>query len=175
MLALLAVMVNGPRLPVPERLTLWVAAVAFRALSVNVAALTMLPVVCGMKLTLRLQLAPDWSEKLLVQSAGVPEPGTCTKDVAPMLRPGATASSDWLPMFCTVTDCGLSVLVLNTTVAAKLNVGTPERSTSTTWLLLKSPMKTSPAPSTAIPVGPLSPLPTVVRAPPPPGTSTTRL
>ena len=98
-----------------------------RALSVNVAALEMLPPVCGMKLTLRLQLAPGWSEKLLVQSAGVPEPATCSKEFEPMLRPGATASSNWLPMFCTVTDCGLSVLVLPKAVAAKLNVGGCDR------------------------------------------------
>ena len=36
-------------------------------------------------------------------------------------------------------------------------------------------MKTSPAPSTATPAGPFNPLPTVVCAPPPAGTSTTRL
>jgi len=71
----------------------------------------MLPVVCGVKLTLRLQLAPGASEKPLVQSAGVPEPATFVKFV-PTVRPGATAFKDWLPMFCAVTDFGLSALVL---------------------------------------------------------------
>src|SRR5579863_6960001 len=109
--------------PVPCRETLCVAevelAAALRTLSVNVAALTMLPAVSGVKLMLRLQLAPGPSEKLLVQSAGLPEPVTCTK-FAPMLSPGGTAFNNWLPMFCTVTDCGLSALVLPTFVAAKL-------------------------------------------------------
>jgi len=43
------------------------------------------------------------------------------------LKPGATAFSNWLPMFCTVTDCGLSVLVLPSRVVAKLKVGAAER------------------------------------------------
>ena len=57
------------------------------------AALTMLPIACGMKLTLRLQLAPGASKKLLVQSAGVPEPAPCWKEPEPMLKPGGTETS----------------------------------------------------------------------------------
>ena len=125
--ALFALVIAGTTVPVPCRATLWLAPVELRALSVNVAALAMLRTVCGMKPILRLQLAPGTSEKLLVQSAGVPEPGTCWKEFAPMLKPGATAAKVWVPMFCTVTDCGLSVLVLPSTVAAKLNVGGCER------------------------------------------------
>jgi hypothetical protein len=132
-----------------------------RALSVKTAALEMGPATVGTKSMLRLQLAPAASEKLLVQSAGVPEPATFVKFV-PTVRPGATAFNDWLPMFCAVTDFGLSVLVLPSTVGAKLNVGGCERFTSSTRLLLKSAMKTSPTPSTAIPRGLSSPLPTVI-------------
>src|SRR5208337_2204980 len=118
----------------------------------------MLPVVCGTNMTLRLQLAPGASEKVVVQSGGVPGPAACSKEVEPILRPGATALSDRLPMFCTVTDCGLSLLVLPTAVEAKLNDGGAERWTSTTRLLRKSAIKTSPAPSTATPNGKVSPL-----------------
>ena len=45
----------------------------------NAALLASGPAVCGLKLMLRLQLAPGASAKLLVQSAGVPEPATWTK------------------------------------------------------------------------------------------------
>src|SRR5579864_1012559 len=44
--------------PVPLRLMVWVAVVAFSALSVNVAVLVMLPVACGAKLMLRVHLSP---------------------------------------------------------------------------------------------------------------------
>jgi hypothetical protein len=88
----------GARWPVPCMVTLWLAAVAFRALSVNVATPLIAPVLCGVKLRLRLQLAPGASERPLVQSAGVPEPAVCGK-FGSTLRPGATALSGWLPMF----------------------------------------------------------------------------
>jgi hypothetical protein len=84
-----------------------------RALSVKIAALVIGPVVCGVKLILRLQLVPGASEKLLVQSLGVPEPATCLK-LWPTLRPGETAFSNRVPIFWIATDCGLSVLVLPT-------------------------------------------------------------
>src|SRR5271163_3753036 len=94
---------------------------------------------------LKSQLAPDISEKLVVQSAG--EPVTCAKFTG-MLKPGVTAVNNWLPMFCTVTDCGLSVLVLPTAVEAKVNVGGCEDGSSTTSGFA---MKISPAASTATP------------------------
>jgi hypothetical protein len=150
----------GPSWPVPFSVTFWLAAVALSAVSVNVATLWIAPVLWGVKLTLKLQLAPGVSEKLLVQSEGVPEPATCMK-LAPTLKPGATAFSAWLPMFSTITDCELPGL-LPTTAGAKLSVGGCARWTSTTRLLPVSAMKTSPAPSTATPFGLLSPLPTVV-------------
>jgi len=53
----------------------------------------------GLKLMLRLQVAPGDSEKLLVQSAGVPEPATLTKFGPLTTSPGATAFRGWLPMF----------------------------------------------------------------------------
>ena len=37
--------------------------------------------------------------------------------------PGLTAPRFWLPMFCKVTDCGLSSLVKPTYVVEKLNDG----------------------------------------------------
>jgi hypothetical protein len=78
--------------PVPFSVMLCVAVLAFNELSVNTAVLTMLPVVCGIKLILTLQLNPGPSVKLLLQSAGVPDPATCMKFV-PTLNPGATALS----------------------------------------------------------------------------------
>jgi hypothetical protein len=74
-----------------------------------------------MKLMSRVQVAPAVSEKLLVQ---LPDG---TKEFEPILRPGDTAFSGSLPMFCTETDCGLSVLVLPSTVAAKVKAGGCER------------------------------------------------
>ena len=120
------------------------------ALSVKTAVLVKAPILCGSKLMLRLQVAPGVSEKVLLQSAGVPEPVTWRKFGPVTTSPGATAANDWLPMFWTITDCGLSLLVPPGGVDAKLKLGTCESCTSTTLLLPASAMKTSPAPSTAI-------------------------
>ena len=49
-----------------------------------------------MKLMLTLQLVPVVNEKVLVQSAGVPEPGICTK-FGGKLNPPSSAFNDWLP------------------------------------------------------------------------------
>ena len=93
------VMVYGTFVPVPLSAIDWVAGLALSALSVKTAVLVRGPALCGSKLRLRLQVAPGVSVKLLVQSSGVPEPGTWTK-FGPVTRsPGATASSGWLPMF----------------------------------------------------------------------------
>src|SRR5271170_4402620 len=105
----------------------------------------MLPVVCGVKLMPKLQFAPGNSEKVLVQFVGAPEPAT---KFALTLKPGETSFSCSLPMFCIVTDCGLSVLVLPTAVEAKVNVGGCEDGSSTTSGFA---MKISPAASTATP------------------------
>src|SRR5436190_5319092 len=66
-------------LPVPLRPMFWVAGLPFNELSVSVAVSVIGPPDVGVKLRLRLQLAPEASEELLVQSAGVPEPATCAK------------------------------------------------------------------------------------------------
>src|ERR1700694_3341814 len=97
---------------------------------------------------LRLQRAPGVSEKLLVQSAGVPEPGTWRKFV-PTIRPGAMAVSGWLPTFWMVTDCG--ALVVPTAIFPKSNVAGGEPFTSSSGLLLIGPpaKKRLPAASNA--------------------------
>jgi hypothetical protein len=51
----------------------------FSALSVNSTAPGSPPTTADVKLMLKLQLPPGASAKLLVQSAGVPEPATWTK------------------------------------------------------------------------------------------------
>ena len=72
--------------------------VLLRLLSVNVAAPVKVPILRGSKLMLRLQAVPGVREKLLLQSAGDPEPTTWTKSV-PTVRPVVRAFSGWLPMF----------------------------------------------------------------------------
>src|SRR4051812_48691564 len=64
-------------LPVPLRLIVWVMGLLFNEVSVSVTVPVIVPIEVGVKLKLRLQLAPGAREELLVQSAGVPEPGTC--------------------------------------------------------------------------------------------------
>src|SRR5437763_3277574 len=79
--------------PVPESGIDCVAGLPFSELSVRTAALRRGPLVTGVKLMLRLQVAPGASAKLLVQSAGVPVPATCAKFV-PIVRPGVIAFND---------------------------------------------------------------------------------
>src|ERR1039458_7981334 len=129
----------------------------------------------GMKLILKLQLAPAASDELPVQSSGVPLSNVCAK-LVPTVTPEIARLA--LPVFWTVTDCGLSLLVPPTGVDWKFNVGACERSASTTWLSLVSAMNTSPDPSTATAHGPWNPLPTVGQpacGQPPTGTSATTL
>ncbi len=150
--------------PTPLNVMVWVAGWPFSALSVSVTVPVSEPPTVGVKLTLTLQLWPGVSEKLAVQSAGVPDPGTCAK-LELTVRPGAEAESEALPMFSTVNDRGLSALVLPTGVAANVKVGGGERCSSTTSLLLPcSVRKMLPAPSTAMPPGLLK-LPTIVWVP----------
>jgi hypothetical protein len=118
--------------PEPLRVMVWVAGLPFNELSVSVAEPVIGPVEVGVKLRLRLQFSPEVREELLLQSAGVPEPAICAKlepTVSPLSETGP------LPIFSTVTDCGLSLLVLPTGVAAKLRAGGCDRSTSATRLL----------------------------------------
>ncbi len=128
-----------------------------------------------MKLMLKLQAVPAVNDELLVQSDGVPFPSVCVK-----LAPTVTAEimRFALPPFWTVTDCGLSLLVPPTGVDWKVKAGACERSSSTTWLSLESPMNTSPDPSSATAHGLWNPLPTVGQPAcghPPTGTSATSL
>src|ERR1700689_232478 len=96
---------------------------------------------------LRLQFAPGINDELAEQSAGVPEPATCSKLGPPTVSP--VIESRTLPMLSTSTDCGLSLLVLPSFVAAKFNVGGCERWSVTTALLSPSATTRSPAPSSA--------------------------
>ena len=66
---------------------------------------------------LRLHMAPAASEKLLVQSAGVPLPDVGVK-LLPTERPGPEAVNGALPIFWICTDIGLSLLVAPTAVEA---------------------------------------------------------
>ena len=66
-----------------------------------------------------------------------------------------------LPMFTSVTVCGLSELVLPTSVSAKLSEGGLLTAISFTAVLAVFATKMLPLASTATPVGKLRPLPTV--------------
>jgi hypothetical protein len=66
---------------------------------VKLAALLSGPLAAGLKLMLRLQVAPGASEKLALQSPGVPLPGACPKFAPMMARPGEIAVSCSLPLF----------------------------------------------------------------------------
>src|SRR5207248_9447740 len=96
--------------PVPFSLIVWVG-LAFNELSLSVTVPVIGPVAVGVKLRLRLQLPPGAREELLVQSAGVPEPEICAKLELTVSSPSERGP---LPIFSTVTDCGLSLLVLPT-------------------------------------------------------------
>jgi hypothetical protein len=86
--------------PVPCSAMFCVAeGLALSALSVKVAVPVRLPLLCGWKLMLKLQVAPGASAKALLQSGGVPEPGTWTKFGPATINPGARAFSGWLPTF----------------------------------------------------------------------------
>ncbi len=88
-----------PAWPVPLSSITWLAdGVMLSALSVRVAVLCSSPMPAGLKLMLMLQDSPGLSEKVALQSAGVPLPATCVK-LAPTVRPGATAERVALPMF----------------------------------------------------------------------------
>jgi hypothetical protein len=95
--------------PCPWRAIDCLAAVLPNALSVRTAALVKGPGAVGVKLMLKLQDPPGASEVEAEQSAGIPLPGTCAKFV-PTLRPVNDKAA--LPIFETVTDLGLSLLVI---------------------------------------------------------------
>ncbi len=67
-----------------------------------------------------------------------------------------------LPIFVSVTVCGLSLLVEPTAVAAKLRLGASAKSSFATALLPVSATKTLPLPSTATPWGERKPLPSAL-------------
>src|SRR6266567_449401 len=76
--------------------------------------------------------------------------------------PGTGNVSVALPIFVSVTVCGLSLLVEPTAVDAKVRLGASAKSNFTTALLPTSATKTLPLPSIATPRGPLKPLPSVL-------------
>ena len=121
--------------PVPLSGMLCVAGLAFSELSVSVALLLIGPLAVGVKLMLRLQLAPGVSEKLLVQSAGVPEPADLRESSAPIAQSGSNGIQRLVADVLDRDRLRAVVLVLPTSVAAKLNDGGCERCTSTTRLL----------------------------------------
>jgi hypothetical protein len=65
--------------PVPFSVIFCVAGLPLSALLVRVAELVSGPAAVGMKLRLKLQLAPGANDVVAVQSAGVPLPGACAK------------------------------------------------------------------------------------------------
>ena len=71
--------VGGSGTAVPVRLMVCVEALTLRLLSVSTVVPAVVPLagVTGANSRLMLQLVPDASEKVDVQSAGVPEPATC--------------------------------------------------------------------------------------------------
>ena len=84
------------------------------------------PAACGVKLMLRLQLAPGASgaaENPEPQSSGVPEPVASTKLGPVTTRPGSTAVRGWLPTLVIITVWGLSSLVLPTLVLSNDMLG----------------------------------------------------
>ena len=107
--------------------------------------------VCGEKPKFSEQLKPGRSENVgpHVES---------TEKFVPKLKVTNEPVSGWLPTFCNVTICGLSVLVLPTLVRAKFREGNCERLTSYTRVCPLSAMKTLPAASTAKPAGIYRPL-----------------
>lgn len=101
--------------PCPWRVIDCVAAVCPKALSVKTALLVNAPVEAGVKLMLKLQDFPPTREVEAEQSAGMPLPATCAK-LEPTLRPVNDKAA--FPILETITDFGLSLLVMPWPVAA---------------------------------------------------------
>ena len=135
-------------MPVPLKAMTWVAGLPLSALSVSVAVALSDVGVCGVKEKLRLHSAPGAREKPPVQSAGVPEPATRLKSVVSEST-GLFPMRVALPKFCSCKDCGLSLLVVPTTVGAKLSDGGAERTISSITAFPPSVTKMSPAESRA--------------------------
>jgi hypothetical protein len=113
--------------PVPLSGISCVAPVALRELSTKVASPVSAPTSVGLKLMLRLHCAAGASELLAAQSSRVPLPATWFQLA---LTEREVRSSVALPLFWIWVDCGLSLLVWPTMVAAKLNGGGVENSSS---------------------------------------------
>src|SRR5262249_3146639 len=104
--------ITGGAIPMPPSGIDCVAGLPLLELSVSTTVAAFAPLIVGRKLMLRLQRALGASERVLVQSAGVPEPAPCVKLALLIAMPGLMAFSDWLPIFSIVTDRGLSLLVI---------------------------------------------------------------
>ena len=112
--------------PIPLRGIDWLEFATLRLLSVVTREPVMGPDTVGMKLTLSVQLAPAASDPGLKVSCGQVELGLRLK-LAEMLGlvpvAGTVNRSGEVPLFATVTVCGLSELVAPTAVEAKERVG----------------------------------------------------
>ena len=94
-----------------------------------------IPNEAGKNSTPRSQVAPGFS--VVEESQEVPEPSRLKLLVVwpVVVADSAVKLSGWLPMFSTITFCGLSALVWPTTVLAKLSGAACDWLTSTTRLL----------------------------------------
>lgn len=125
---------------------------AFRLLSRMFTVPANRPAVSGTNSTPKPQLSPAVSEVDPVQVVADPF-RLKLLSVWPVVAVATAAkTSGWLPMFCTVTFCGLSMLVWPTGVAAKLK-DCCAWFTSTRRPLAQSVRYKSPAPFTTMPQG----------------------
>jgi len=132
--------------PVPPSVIVCVEAATFRLLSVSTSEPVRLPVVAGVKLMGRMQVvfaASDPADEEVVTRGQAVLPVLVRLKLVPerfgsLPVPGMGSVSAAVPMFSSVTVCGLSLLVLPTTVDAKLRVGAVARFSFTTSLLVAS-------------------------------------
>ncbi len=136
----------------PLRLICCTRKTAFRLLSVIFTAPAREPRVRGANSTPKPQFSPAFSEVLPVQVVADPFRLKLSSVWPVVTAFSAVKTSGWLPMFCTVTFCGLSMLVWPTSVEAKLK-DCWLWFTSTRRPFAQSVRYTFPAPFTTMPKG----------------------
>ena len=104
---------------------------------------------------------PDWLVVVPREVEGSRSHPPGTTGSAPETGTGRVRSA--LPMFQTVTVCGLSSLATPTAAGSKVRSGGSARSIRRTWLKPGSAMYMLPSPSMAIPLGVLSGAPIRIR------------
>jgi len=135
------VSIAGTPVPVPLKEMLCVAPLTLRALSVKTSDPLSEPAAVGEKLVGRRQdspaaKVPDEEELELTKGQAEVTLLLSVKLVAMLgLSPvaGTGKLSGALPILCTVTVCGLSLLVAPTAVVAKVKLGGLAKSSFTTW------------------------------------------